>query len=89
MKQYDNTNRGVLFENDKQGIENRPDHTGSLNVNGIEYKLSAWKKLSKTGNSFLSISVQPKDGLRAPPPATRKPTAPPVEAFVDDEQIPF
>ncbi len=66
---YDNTNRGVLFPNDKKGNENRPDFTGDLNVGGVEYKLSAWKKASKAGNNFLSISVQLKEGQKAPPKA--------------------
>jgi len=64
---YDNTNRGVLFPNDKKGNEKRPDFTGDLNVGGVEYKLSAWKKASKSGNNFLSISVQLKEGQKAPP----------------------
>lgn len=63
---YDNTNRGVLFPNDKKGNEKRPDLTGDLNVDGVEYKLSAWKKSSKAGNNFLSISVQLKEGQKAP-----------------------
>lgn len=66
---YDNTNRGVLFPNDKKGNEKRPDFTGDLNVGGVEYKLSAWKKASKAGNNFLSISVQLKEGQKAPPKA--------------------
>ena len=67
---YDNTNRGVLFPNDKKGNEKRPDFTGDLNVGGVEYKLSAWKKASKAGNNFLSISVQLKEGQKvAPKPA--------------------
>ena len=64
---YDNTNRGVLLANDKKGNEKRPDFTGDLNVGGVEYKLSAWKKASKAGNNFLSISVQLKEGQKAPP----------------------
>jgi uncharacterized protein (DUF736 family) len=63
---YDNTNRGVLFPNDKKGNEKRPDMTGDLNVGGVEYRLSAWKKSSKQGNNFLSISVQLKEGQQAP-----------------------
>ncbi len=63
---YDNTNRGVLFPNDKKGNEKRPDFTGDLNVGGTEYKLSAWKKSSKAGNNFLSISVQLKEGQQRP-----------------------
>lgn len=67
---YDNSNRGVLFPNDKKGNEKRPDFTGDLNVDGVEYKLSAWKKMSKQGNSFLSISVQLKEGQKIPPKNT-------------------
>ena len=61
---FDNTNRGVLFPNDKKGNEKRPDFTGDLNVDGVEYRLSAWKKASKQGNNFLSISVQLKEGQK-------------------------
>lgn len=68
MKQYDNTNRGVLFPNDKKGNEKRPDLTGDINVEGVEYRLSAWKKSSKAGNNFLSISIQKKEGQRPPQP---------------------
>ncbi len=64
---FDNTNRGVLFPNDKKGNEKRPDFTGDLNVGGVEYRLSAWKKASKQGNNFLSISVQLKEGQKIPP----------------------
>ncbi len=63
---FDNTNRGVLFPNDKKGNEKRPDFTGDLNVDGVEYRLSAWKKASKQGNNFLSISVQLKEGQKIP-----------------------
>ena len=88
MKQWDNTNRGVLFPNDKKGNEARPDYTGDINVEGVEYRLSAWNKRSKTGNSFLSISIQKKDGQQRP---AQKPAAKPVNDFTDDDlsQVPF
>ena len=57
---YDNTNRGALFKNNKQGNEKRPDYTGSLNVGGVDYQLSAWIKASKAGDKYMSLSVQPK-----------------------------
>lgn len=43
-----------LFVNDKQGVENRPDFTGSVKVAGIEYRMSAWKKESSAGKKYLS-----------------------------------
>ena len=68
-KQYDNTNRGVLFINDRKESENDPDRTGSLNVGGVEFYLSGWLKTSKQGKQFLSLSVKPKDKRQAKAPA--------------------
>lgn len=89
MKQWDNTNRGALFPNDKKGNEARPDHTGDLNVDGVEYRLSAWIKRSKKGDEFLSLSVQKKDGQQQRP--APKPAVKPVNDFTDDDlsQVPF
>jgi hypothetical protein len=66
MTQYDNTNRGMLTRNDKQGNEARPDYRGSINVAGVEYWLSAWIKEGRegtklAGQKYMSLSVQPKD----------------------------
>lgn len=61
---YDNTNSGALFKNDRKQQDNHPDYTGSLNVKGEEFWLSAWLKTSKTGQKFMSLSVKPKDDQR-------------------------
>ena len=53
----DTCEKSALFDNDKQGNENRPDYTGSING----YWVSAWEKTSAKGNKFMSISVKPKD----------------------------
>ena len=60
MAEYDNTNRGVLFKNDKEGNDKRPDYTGKINFGGTDYRLSAWIKEGKTGK-FLSLAVKPKE----------------------------
>jgi hypothetical protein len=41
-KQYDNTNRFVLYVNDRKAKdrETDPDRTGSININGVEYWLN-------------------------------------------------
>lgn len=83
MTQYDNTNRGALFKNDKQGNESRPDYTGTLNVAGMEYKLSAWLKVGKSGAKFMSLNVQPKQAATL----ADKPVALQPAAF--DDEIPF
>ena len=59
--EYDNTNSGVLFTNDQGGNLKRPNLRGSLNVGGIDYNVSAWKKESKKdGKPFLSLKIEPK-----------------------------
>lgn len=47
---------GVLFKNNKDGNENRPDYTGDITVSGKTYRLSAWIKEGKNGK-FMSLSV--------------------------------
>jgi len=59
---FDNTNRGVLFnERDKKQTDKDRDYGGSINVGGTEYWLSAWIRTSKKGLKFLSLSVKPKE----------------------------
>lgn len=81
---YDNTNSGILTRNDKQGNENRPDYRGSINVDGVEYWLSAWIKEGRdgtklAGQKYMSLSVQPKEARQdyaAPAPAPTPAPAP-------------
>ena len=58
--EYDNTNRGVLFRNDKKETEKHPDFTGSIDVGGVDHYLSGWIKESKQGKKFFSLSVKAK-----------------------------
>jgi uncharacterized protein (DUF736 family) len=59
MAEYDNTNRGVLFKNEKEK-DSQPDYKGTLNVEGKEYELAAWIKVSKKETKYMSLSVKPK-----------------------------
>lgn len=67
MSEYDNTNRGVLFKNNKKESDNHPDYNGSIDVDGVEFWLSAWIKTSKQGSKFMSLSVKPKDQKKPAP----------------------
>lgn len=60
---YDNTNRGVLFKNDrKEEGDNKPNYTGEINVDGVDKRLAAWIRDSKDGSKrFLSIAVNEKE----------------------------
>lgn len=97
-QEYDNTNRGALFINNRKDRDSHPDYTGTLNVNGEEFWISGWKKQGRSG-TFLSISVKPKevkDGFMDQKPtgsagAPASPSAPPPGGGGDDfeDDIPF
>ena len=71
MPEYDNTNRGALFLNDKQGVESRPEFTGQLEVKcpccnkTTGFWMSGWKKTigkgERTGEEMVSVEVQAKE----------------------------
>jgi len=63
MAEFDNTNRGSLFKNDKKTEEKHPDLSGSINIEGVEYWISSWKKTSKAGTPFFSLSVRQKQEI--------------------------
>ena len=64
--EYDNNNKGVLFKNDRKEKENHPDYRGNIEVDGKEYYIKGWKKVSKSGTAFLSLAVDPKAKAQEP-----------------------
>ena len=83
MTTYDNTNRGSLFKNDKKTEEKHPDLSGSINIDGTEYWISGWSKVSKSGQKFLSLSVRQKQEQ------TRQSSQPTRATKQEDEDIPW
>lgn len=84
--EYDNTNRGVLFKNDKKESDKHPDYKGSYtDGSGSEHWLSAWIKMDKNGKPFMSLSTTPKDQAHK---AGMKQVQEVVKEFVSDD-IPF
>lgn len=85
MTEYDNSNRGVLFKNQRKQSDRHPDYTGSINVDGVEHFLDAWIKKSGKGETFMSLSVKRKDKQGS---SQQSRPAPSQDAPLDDE-IPF
>lgn len=59
-KEYDNTNRGVLFPNTYKNKPNQPDVRGDLNIRGVEFKLAGWVR-EKDGTRYFSLTAENKD----------------------------
>jgi hypothetical protein len=54
-------NSGSLFKNDKRETDQQPTLKGSAMVGGIEYWVSAWVKVSKTGEKWQSLAFTEKE----------------------------
>lgn len=92
MNDYDNTNTGALFKNQKDGHKNWPDYKGQINVGGKEFWLSAWIKKSKKGETFMSLSIQPKEAKKTGVQTSAPQHAPAGRTKTDgfeDTDIPF
>lgn len=48
---------GSLWVNDKKTAENQPDYRGSGKLNGKDFEISAWKKVTQNGKTFLSLAL--------------------------------
>jgi uncharacterized protein (DUF736 family) len=88
MTEYDNTNRGAMFENTKKQTSNHPDHTGTINVEGVEFWLSSWVKNSKSGKTFFSLSIKRKEPIGDLREAVKPEAAGGAAGFIDDD-VPF
>ena len=97
---YDNTNRGVLFKNDRKTSDKHPDYKGNANLDGRDYWVSAWIKTGAKGK-FMSLSYEAKDAVpeghpeRFQTPVNRqRPTGIPERPqprrdAIEDDTIPF
>lgn len=76
---FDRTNTGTLGRNKRKEKDTHPEYTGQINIEGVDYWLSAWVK-NGNGEKFFSLSVKPKD-------QQAKPQGKQQDDFKDD--IPF
>lgn len=69
MSEYDNTNRGQIWKNDDRKTETHPQFKGTVNVEGVEYWVSAWSRKPDANPKApaLSFSIKKKeDEVEAP-----------------------
>ncbi len=67
MPDFDETNRGVLFTNDRKEKDTHADLNGKINVEGKEYWLNGWTKRNEDGTfKLVSLSVKPKEPKAEP-----------------------
>lgn len=87
-KQFDPTNRGILFPNDKKESLKQPDFRGSINIEGIDYWLSGWSR--EDGSISLSRGDK-KDRLPHSKPVQQKmPLRQPAQIDPNlNDEIPF
>lgn len=58
-KEFNNEMRFALFKNDKGDNPKRPDYQGTMQIAGVQYKLSAWIRDGKSGK-FMSGEIKAK-----------------------------
>ena len=63
MTDFNNTNRGAIWKNDRKSKDTDADYTGSINVEGVDYWLNAWKRKPDASDKspVLKFSVKPKE----------------------------
>lgn len=96
MKEFDNTNRGQIWKNDRKEKDTHPDYKGSINIKGVEYWLSGWakKKDAHPKAPLVSFSAQEKDEAHNQGMDSARQAADPGAAGVtsggfEDSDLPF
>ena len=88
--EFDNTNKGSVWKNDKRASDRHPHFRGSINVEGKEYWLAIWKN-DRKGNErapLMKVTVTPKDQISE---AQEKHSMAKANAYIEDldDEMPF
>lgn len=82
---YENNGKGVLFKNNRKEKDTHPDYQGNIEFKGgVPYKLSAWLKKDKNGNTYMSLSVGDVADSRPAPLPKHEETKPAQTDGFDD-----
>lgn len=86
---YDNDMKGTLGKNKRKEKDSHPDHTGSCEIDGVQYWISAWiKENGSTGEKFFSLAFKPKEDRMEQSARDKVNRSKPGFDNIDDE-IPF
>ena len=55
VKQYDDTNTGIIGKNDYKQKDKHPDQRGRVNIKGLWFWVSGWDKMAN-GRQFTSLA---------------------------------
>lgn len=80
---YDNELKGALFKNKYKERPNQPDMTGKCEIDGVEYRISAWQNTSRSGDEYISMQFQSQEEFERQKRARKKKS----DDF--DEDVPF
>jgi len=86
-KEYDNTNTGRLFKNEKMRPDKKdPEYKGDCDIEGVQYWIAAWVNETKEGKKYFRFRFKPKSESGSAPAPQR-----PVGRQVDEngEDIAF
>lgn len=87
MTQNKKCGDGALFKNDKQGVEKRPDYTGTATIHDRKFYLSAWLTVSKSGQRYMSLAFN--EAQAKPGDAASQNSSEATTSIADDDDIPF
>lgn len=88
MAEYDNTNTGILFINDRKESDKHPDRKGSINIEGVEYWLSGWIADTSKGKA-LKLKASPKEQKTAQAPRRNAAGSAKSYGSADSDDVPF
>ena len=82
-------NSGALFKNNKTK-EGQPDYTGTIVIDGKDFRLSAWVNKSKSGQSYMRLLAN-ENTSKPIENGSYQQTIPPVTGTANDgnDDLPF
>jgi hypothetical protein len=85
-----NLNRGYLMPTRKEKTaETDTDFSGSLDVNGTKFQISAWMRVSAQGQEYLRLAIRPENAVPKKSKTKKTETASTDEPAPFDDPMPF